>query len=117
MLQIRELVNERASLEKDYAAKLLAMTKKMQAKKAKRMQGVILGEDPAKTFTEDTLRSSTLDVAYTQLLAGWEESASLHSIYSQELANGIAEELRKLEKKKEETKRIVGALHNRLGML
>ncbi|KIM26021.1 hypothetical protein M408DRAFT_330805 [Serendipita vermifera MAFF 305830] len=81
------------------------MTKKMQAKKAKRMQSVILGEDPAKTFTDDTLRSSTLDAAYTQLLTGWEESASLHSTYSQELANGIAEELRKLEKKKEETKR------------
>jgi len=74
------------------------------------MQGVILGDDPAKTFTDDTLRSSTLDAAYTQLLTGWEESATFHSSYSQELGNGIAEELRKLEKKKEETNRIVSVL-------
>ena len=74
------------------------------------MQGVILGDDPAKTFTDDTLRSNTFDAAYTQLLTGWEESATLHSTYSQELANGIAEELRKLEKKKEETNRIVSLL-------
>jgi formin-binding protein 1 len=101
-------MHERASLEKDYSSKLLALTKKAQAKKAKRMLGVVLGEDPAKTYTDDTIRSNTLDAAYTQFLTSWEESAILHSTYSQELGNGIVEELRKLEKKKEETNRIVG---------
>jgi formin-binding protein 1 len=94
-------------LEKDYSSKLLALTKKAQAKKAKRMLGVVLGGDPAKTYTDDTIRSSTLYAAYLQFLTSWEESATLHSIYAQELGNGIVEELRKLEKKKEETNRIV----------
>jgi len=74
------------------------------------MLGIVLGEDPAKTYTDDTIRSNTLDAAYTRLLASWEESATLHSTYSNELDNGIVEELRRLEKRKEETKRIVSGL-------
>jgi hypothetical protein len=69
------------------------------------MQGVVLGDEPAKVYTDDTIRSSTLDVAYTQFLASWEESAGLHSTYAAELGNAVAEDLRRLEKRKEETKR------------
>jgi hypothetical protein len=98
-------------LEKDYSVKLLALTRKAQEKKTKRMMGVVLGEEPAKTYTEDTVKSSTLDAAYTQFLTSWEESAALHSTYSGELGLGIAEELRKLEKKKEETKKMVCSSH------
>lgn len=71
------------------------------------MQGVVLGEEPAKTYTEDTVRASTLDIAYTQFLHAWEESATLHATYAGELGNGIAEELRRLFTKKEDTKRNV----------
>jgi hypothetical protein len=107
MSKIRELVRERANLEKEYSSKLLALTKKAQERKAKRMQSVVLGEEPAKVYTDDTVRSSTLDAAYTIFLASWEESATLHSTYAGELGNGIAEELRRLFTNKEDTKRAV----------
>ncbi|PVG02179.1 hypothetical protein CPB86DRAFT_751530 [Serendipita vermifera] len=106
---LAELIRERANLERDYSAKLLALTKKAQEKKVKRMQGVVLGDEPAKVYTDDTIRSSTLDVAYTQFLTSWEESAGLHATYAAELGNAVAEDLRRLEKRKEETKR--GQMH------
>lgn len=112
--EIRDLVRERANLEKDYATKLLALTKKAQEKKSKRMLGVVLGDEPAKTYTEDTIKSSTLDGAYTVLLASWEESASLHATFASELGNAVAEDLRRLERRKEETKRLQSAFYAKL---
>ena len=75
------------------------------------MQSVVLGEEPAKVYTEDTIKSSTLDAAFTRFLASWEESATLHSTYAGELGSGIAEELRRLFTKKEDTKRAVSKHH------
>ena len=100
-------MRERANIEKDYATKLLALAKKGAEKKSKRMLGVVLGDEPAKTYTEDTIKSSTLNGAYTVFLTSWEESANLHATFASELGNAVAEDLRRLEKRKEETKRLV----------
>ncbi|KAG8831561.1 hypothetical protein FRC17_002945 [Serendipita sp. 399] len=103
--EIRDVIRERANLERDYSTKLLALTKKAQEKKAKRMLGVVLGQEPSKTYTDDTIRSSTLDVALQAFLTSWEETANLHSTFASELGNSVVEDLRRLERKKEETNR------------
>ena len=56
MLQVRELIRDRAALEREYASKLQALTKKATEKKTKRMPAVILGSDPSKVWTEDTVK-------------------------------------------------------------
>ncbi|KAG8802487.1 hypothetical protein FRC18_007541 [Serendipita sp. 400] len=105
--EIRDVIRERANLEKDYSTKLLALTKKAQEKKAKRMLGVVLGQEPSKQYTDDTIRTSTLDVALQAFLTSWEETANLHSTFASELGNVVVEDLRRLERKKEETNRMV----------
>ncbi|KAG8867945.1 hypothetical protein FRC20_004488 [Serendipita sp. 405] len=85
--EIRDVIRERANLEKDYSTKLLALTKKAQEKKAKRMLGVVLGQEPSKQYTDDTIRTSTLDVALQAFLTSWEETANLHSTFASELGN------------------------------
>ena len=56
VLQVRELIRDRAALEKEYASKLQALTKKATEKKAKRMPAVIFGNEPSKVWTEDTVK-------------------------------------------------------------
>jgi hypothetical protein len=55
-LQIRELIKDRAALEKEYASKLQAITKKATEKRVKRMPLVIFGNEPSKVWTEDTVK-------------------------------------------------------------
>jgi len=56
VLQVRELIRDRAALERDYASKLQALTKKATEKRAKRMSAVIFGNEPSKVWTEDTVK-------------------------------------------------------------
>lgn len=56
VLQVRELIRDRAALEREYASKLQALTKKATEKRAKRMPAVILSHEPSKVWTEDTVK-------------------------------------------------------------
>ena len=53
--QIRELYRERAALERDYAAKLLALAQKAVDKKNKKMPRAVVGDEPFKPWNEETL--------------------------------------------------------------
>jgi formin-binding protein 1 len=53
--QIRELYRERAAVERDYAARLLAVAQKAVEKKNKKMVLGVVGDDPAKLWSEETL--------------------------------------------------------------
>jgi len=50
---------------------------------------------------------STLDTAYRQLLTSFEETAQAHITFADNLINEVANELKALEKRKEDTKKIV----------
>lgn len=52
---MRELYRERAALERDYAIKLQALTKKAIDKKGKLDTVLAVGEDPAKTWDDSTV--------------------------------------------------------------
>jgi formin-binding protein 1 len=53
--QIRELYRERAAVERDYAARLLALAQKAVDKKNKKMALAVVGDDPAKAWNAETL--------------------------------------------------------------
>lgn len=50
---------------------------------------------------------STLDTAYRQVLTSFEETAQAHITFADNLINEVANELKTLEKRKEDTKKIV----------
>ena len=52
---------------------------------------------------------SSLDTAYRQLLTSFEEIAQAHITFADNLINEVANELKVLEKRKEDTKKIVRA--------
>ncbi|KAF8469405.1 hypothetical protein DFH94DRAFT_795809 [Russula ochroleuca] len=66
---IRELYRERVALERDYAAKLLALVQKTVDKKNKKMARAVVGDEPFKQWNEETLLQSTLENAYSKLIA------------------------------------------------
>jgi hypothetical protein len=53
--QIRELYRERVALERDYAAKMLALAQKNVDKKNKKMARAVVGDEPFKQWNEETL--------------------------------------------------------------
>ncbi|KAI0270983.1 hypothetical protein BGY98DRAFT_1100477 [Russula aff. rugulosa BPL654] len=75
---IRELYRERIALERDYAAKLLALAQKNVDKKNKKMARAVLGDDPYKQWNEETLLQSTLENAYSKIIASLVNSHQEH---------------------------------------
>ena len=55
LTQIRELYRERATIERDYAAKLMALAQKAVEKKNKKMALAVVGDEPSKQWNDDTL--------------------------------------------------------------
>jgi hypothetical protein len=117
--QIRELLKERAALEKDYATKLQGLARKGHERRAKLMPSLVVGESPVKAWSDETLkrrwcdfwllfhvpiesRPSTVDKAYTQLLTSFEQIAQDHHNLAASLTSKIAEELKGLEQRNEE---------------
>jgi cell shape-determining protein MreC len=58
--QLREVIRERALLEREYAAKLQALAKRASDKKARRMASVVLGDDPSRSWDESVIRKRYL---------------------------------------------------------
>ncbi|KAI9463789.1 hypothetical protein F5148DRAFT_1286022 [Russula earlei] len=75
---IRELYRERAALERDYAARLLALAQKALEKKNKKMPLAVVGDDPYKPWNEETLLQSTLENAYTKIIASFVNAQQEH---------------------------------------
>ncbi|KAI0301167.1 hypothetical protein B0F90DRAFT_1817183 [Multifurca ochricompacta] len=75
---IRELYRERATLERDYAAKLLALSQKAVDKKNKKMAFAVVGDEPFKPWNEETLVQSTLENAYSKIIASFVNSQQEH---------------------------------------
>ncbi|KAF8526758.1 hypothetical protein JB92DRAFT_3087230 [Gautieria morchelliformis] len=102
---LREIFRERVVLEKEYASKLQVLAKKAGEKKARRISKLVLGDDPTQVWTEETVRLSTFDGAYSKLLSSLESGAQDHFIFADALSSQVTEELKKLERKHEEAKK------------
>ncbi|KAL5524396.1 BZZ1 [Sanghuangporus sanghuang] len=101
---IREIYKERSALEKEYSTKLALLAKKAADRKAKRMASLVLGDDPSVAWGEDTIRLSTLDKAYGQLVNSLDSTAQDHSALSDSLITQVADATKTLEKKHEDMK-------------
>ncbi|KAH8114438.1 hypothetical protein DFH11DRAFT_1688953 [Phellopilus nigrolimitatus] len=104
LTDVREIYKDRAALEKEYAGKLSVLAKKAADKKAKRMSSLVVGDDPSTAWGEDTLRRSTLDKAYGQLISSLDSTAQDHSSLSDDLISQVADAAKSLEKKHEDMK-------------
>lgn len=121
-------------MERGYAAKLQALTKRAVDKKSKRIAKLVLGDEPTKAWTEDTLKlryqslcfpndskydvygCSTFDNAYSKLLSSLENSAEDHIVLADSLSSQVMEDLKRLESKHEEARRKVRLSHPRLNI-
>ncbi|EIM85766.1 uncharacterized protein STEHIDRAFT_79768 [Stereum hirsutum FP-91666 SS1] len=99
---IRDLYRERAIIEKEYAAKLQALAKKVVEKKTRKMASAVLGDEPTKTWNEDTISESTLDRAYSKIIGSIVESAQDHINLADALSSQVVDPLKSLERKHEE---------------
>ncbi|KAF5330266.1 hypothetical protein D9758_014458 [Tetrapyrgos nigripes] len=102
---VRELFKDRAALEREYAMKLQALTKKASEKKAKTKSVLVLGNDPTKAWNESTLKQSTLNAAYDSILNSMVTSAQDHLNVADVLTTQVVEILKILEKKNEDVQK------------
>ncbi|KAI0693453.1 hypothetical protein C8T65DRAFT_668088 [Cerioporus squamosus] len=101
---VRDLYRERAALEREYATKLQLLVKKAAEKKAKKMPALVVGNEPTKAWDEDTIRKSTLDNAYSQLLSSMSDTAQDHINLADTLNGQVIESLKATERRHEEAK-------------
>ncbi|KIM35924.1 hypothetical protein M413DRAFT_325021 [Hebeloma cylindrosporum] len=102
---VRDLYTTRVALERDYATKLQLLTRKASEKKAKASSAFILGNEPTKPFDNNTLKQSTLDAAFDEIITSMFNSAQDHINLADALTSQTIEILRILEKKNEEVKK------------
>ncbi|TFK86863.1 hypothetical protein K466DRAFT_663436 [Polyporus arcularius HHB13444] len=105
LADVRDLHRERAALEREYATKLQQLVKKAAEKKAKKMPALVVGSEPTKAWDEDTIRKSTLDQAYTQLLSSMSDTAQDHMNLADTLNGQVIEPLKATERRHEEAKK------------
>ncbi|KAF9267293.1 hypothetical protein L218DRAFT_1060412 [Marasmius fiardii PR-910] len=103
--EIREIYKERVTLEREYAAKLQILAKKAVEKKNRLESRLVLGSDPTKTWSESTLRQSTLNVAYNDLVESMVNTSQDHVNIANVLATQIVEVLKSVERKNDEAQK------------
>ncbi|KAJ4133404.1 Protein BZZ1 [Fusarium equiseti] len=89
--EIQQFYRERAAIEKEYSAKLMALSKKYFDKKNKRTAQLSVGDTPA--MTPGSLESASLTTWATQLTTV-ETRAGEHDKYANNLISQVAEPLK-----------------------
>lgn len=77
--QVRDLIRERAALEKEYAQKLQAIARKAAEKRSRTAAARIVGEDPAKAFGDDAIRRKSVQNA-TKLASSPTTDADVNTV-------------------------------------
>ncbi|KAF9519700.1 hypothetical protein BS47DRAFT_1324420 [Hydnum rufescens UP504] len=111
---IQTVIRERASLEANYAKTLLAIAKKTEKLNRQHIAAGVLGDNPSKPITDEALKRSTLETALSFLAESFDKTAQEHLSYSEVLNVQVADELRSLERKKEETRKKHANFYNKL---
>ncbi|KZV73725.1 hypothetical protein PENSPDRAFT_732757 [Peniophora sp. CONT] len=111
---VRELYRDRAALEKEYAAKLQLLTKKAVDKKAKKMAPAVVGDDPTKAWSEETLVQSTVENAYAKIIASMLNTAQHHNDVSEALTMQVIGPLMVLDRKNQDHRKKLGAFYQKL---
>ncbi|KAG9120982.1 hypothetical protein FRC07_003270 [Ceratobasidium sp. 392] len=105
LVDARELIKERVALEREYAAKLSAISKKAEEKRARHMTPAVLGEECSKAWSDADVRGSTLDKAFTALITSYENTASDHDSLASALSADVGDQLKVLERSKDDSRK------------
>ncbi|KAH9011660.1 hypothetical protein EDB85DRAFT_2076883 [Lactarius pseudohatsudake] len=100
-VDIRELYRERATIERDYAAKLMVLAQKAVEKKNKKMALAVVGDEPSEQWNDDTLVESTLENAYSKIIASFVNSQQEHLSLADDLNVQVVGVLTSLARKNE----------------
>lgn len=105
LADVRDLYRERVAIEREYATKLQLLAKKAADKKAKKIAALIVGPDPSKPVQDGAIQSSTLDRAYTQLIAAVGEAGQDHQNLADLLTTQVVDALKAAEKRHDDAKK------------
>ncbi|KAJ6508511.1 hypothetical protein C8R45DRAFT_1168696 [Mycena sanguinolenta] len=105
LVEVREVYRERTAIEREYAAKLHALTKRAAEKRAKLVAAFVVGEEPTKAYTETTLGQNTLNAAFNELISSMGDSAQAHVNLADSLNTQVVDVLKAVERKQEELKK------------
>ncbi|ESK95819.1 hypothetical protein Moror_12431 [Moniliophthora roreri MCA 2997] len=112
--EVRDIYKERVTLEREFAAKLQVLARKAAEKKSKIETGFVLGNDPTKTWNESTLRQSTLNTAYDDMINSMINTAQDHLNVADVLTTQVIDVLKAVERRNEETQKKEMQFYQRL---
>ncbi|KAF8318394.1 hypothetical protein DL93DRAFT_2075793 [Clavulina sp. PMI_390] len=98
-------MRERAAVEVQYSKSLQVIAKKAEKLLQQHMGGAVMGDTPSKGVTEDVVNRSTLHTALSSLVDALDRTAQEHMSFSEVLSIQVADDLKALAKKKEETRK------------
>uniref|UniRef100_A0A0W0G7Q7 Uncharacterized protein n=1 Tax=Moniliophthora roreri TaxID=221103 RepID=A0A0W0G7Q7_MONRR len=113
-VKVRDIYKERVTLEREFAAKLQVLARKAAEKKSKIETGFVLGNDPTKTWNESTLRQSTLNTAYDDMINSMINTAQDHLNVADVLTTQVIDVLKAVERRNEETQKKEMQFYQRL---
>ncbi|KAJ7796189.1 hypothetical protein B0H14DRAFT_2916290 [Mycena olivaceomarginata] len=105
LVEVRELFRERTALEREYATKLNALTKRAAEKRAKLTAAFVVGDEPTKAYTETTLGQNTLNAAFNEIISSMTDTAQGHVNLADSLNTQVVDVLKAVERKQEELKK------------
>ncbi|EGO23646.1 hypothetical protein SERLADRAFT_370507 [Serpula lacrymans var. lacrymans S7.9] len=105
LVDVRELYRDRAAVEREYAAKLQVLARKATDKKNKIASLLVVGDSPTKVYDEATLRQSTLDNAYNEIISSVSNASQDHINLADAITAHITESLKTVERQNEEGKK------------
>ncbi|KAF7365022.1 hypothetical protein MVEN_00373300 [Mycena venus] len=105
LVEVRELYRERTALEREYATKLQALTKRATEKRAKLVAAFVVGDEPTKAYTETTLGQNTLNAAFNEIILSMTDTAQGHVNLADSLNTQVVDVLKAVERKQEELKK------------
>ncbi|KAF8340473.1 uncharacterized protein EI90DRAFT_3035702 [Cantharellus anzutake] len=111
---VQTILRERAALEAQYAKSLQAIAKKSEKLNGQHAAASIVGDNPSKPPSDSSLESSTLYLALAFLTETLDRAAQEHASFSEVLNIQVADELKALEKRKEETRKKHSASYQKL---
>src|SRR5277367_3032407 len=100
--EIQQFYRERATIEKEYSAKLAGLAKRYYEKKAKKSSTLSVGDTPS--LTPGSLESASLTTWTTQLTT-LEARAAEHDRFGTELIVHVAEPLKQVANRFEELRK------------
>ncbi|CAK5284133.1 unnamed protein product [Mycena citricolor] len=105
LTEVREVYKDRAALEREYATKLQALSKRASEKRAKSLPAFVVGDEPTRSFDPTVLDRNTLNAAFNELISSMNNSAQDHVNLADALTTQVVDVLKNVERAKEELKK------------